>query len=143
MASAPLGLEIWHPQSPTVAMRCRDRLHELVKEEIEKKDSSTEEWKIAMKSSFNHMDNEQTKDEDNRFFCCLQGILLSSKGVCPLHPRFMLTPDRFLKGRKFDIKKTKHIGLRCFNGGKTLVLTLSWRKRLPKASLQERHSTRL
>ncbi|THG06723.1 hypothetical protein TEA_029506 [Camellia sinensis var. sinensis] len=47
--------------------------------------------------------------------------------VCPLHPRFMLTPDRFLKGRKFDIKKTKHIGLRCFNGGKTLVLTLSWR----------------
>ncbi|CAL5360653.1 unnamed protein product [Camellia sinensis] len=33
----------------------------------------------------------------------------------------------FLKGRKFDIKKTKHIGLRCFNGGKTLVLTLSWR----------------
>ncbi|GMP89278.1 hypothetical protein CsSME_00040922 [Camellia sinensis var. sinensis] len=39
-------------------MKCRDRLHELVKEEIEKKDSSTEEWKIAMESSFNHMDNE-------------------------------------------------------------------------------------
>ncbi|KAI8017612.1 Proteasome activator subunit 4 [Camellia lanceoleosa] len=41
-----------------VAMKCRDRLHELVKEEIEKKDSSTEEWKIAMESSFNRMDNE-------------------------------------------------------------------------------------
>ncbi|CAL5391460.1 unnamed protein product [Camellia sinensis] len=41
-----------------VAMKCRDRLHELVKEEIEKKDLSTEEWKIAMESSFNHMDNE-------------------------------------------------------------------------------------
>ncbi|THG03469.1 hypothetical protein TEA_022842 [Camellia sinensis var. sinensis] len=39
-------------------MKCRDRLHELVKEEIEKKDSSTEEWKIAMESSFNCMDNE-------------------------------------------------------------------------------------
>ncbi|GMP34781.1 hypothetical protein CsSME_00007512 [Camellia sinensis var. sinensis] len=39
-------------------MKCRDRLHELVKEEIEKKDSSTEEWKIAMESSFNRMDNE-------------------------------------------------------------------------------------
>ncbi|THG06842.1 hypothetical protein TEA_030024 [Camellia sinensis var. sinensis] len=41
-----------------VAMKCRDRLHELVKEEIEKKDSSTDEWKIAMESSFNRMDNE-------------------------------------------------------------------------------------
>ncbi|CAL5379339.1 unnamed protein product [Camellia sinensis] len=39
-------------------MKCRDQLHELVKEEIEKRDSSTEEWKIAMGRSFNHMDNE-------------------------------------------------------------------------------------
>ncbi|GMP94468.1 hypothetical protein CsSME_00043921 [Camellia sinensis var. sinensis] len=39
-------------------MKCRDQLHELVKEEIEKKDSSTEEWKIVMERSFNHMDNE-------------------------------------------------------------------------------------
>ncbi|GMP54422.1 hypothetical protein CsSME_00019605 [Camellia sinensis var. sinensis] len=31
---------------------------ELVKEEIEKKDSSTEEWKIVMERSFNRMDNE-------------------------------------------------------------------------------------
>ncbi|KAI8019918.1 putative protein phosphatase 2C 24 [Camellia lanceoleosa] len=41
-----------------VPMKCRDWLHELVKEEIEKKDSSTEEWKIAMERSFNRMDNE-------------------------------------------------------------------------------------
>ncbi|KAI8031761.1 putative protein phosphatase 2C 24 [Camellia lanceoleosa] len=41
-----------------VAMKCRDWLHELGKEEIEKKDSSTEEWKIAMERSFNRMDNE-------------------------------------------------------------------------------------
>ncbi|GMP49213.1 hypothetical protein CsSME_00016265 [Camellia sinensis var. sinensis] len=41
-----------------VAMKCRDRLHELVKEEIEKKDSSTEGWKVAMEKSFNRMDNE-------------------------------------------------------------------------------------
>ncbi|KAL7247470.1 hypothetical protein ACSBR2_002392 [Camellia fascicularis] len=39
-------------------MKCRDRLHELVKEEIEKKDSSTKEWKIAMERSFKRMDNE-------------------------------------------------------------------------------------
>lgn len=39
-------------------MKCRDQLHELVKEEIEKKDSSMEEWKIAMERSFNRMDNE-------------------------------------------------------------------------------------
>ncbi|KAI7993691.1 Nuclear poly(A) polymerase 1 [Camellia lanceoleosa] len=41
-----------------VPMKCRDWLHELVKEEIEKKDSSTEEWKITMERSFNRMDNE-------------------------------------------------------------------------------------
>ncbi|CAL5394458.1 unnamed protein product [Camellia sinensis] len=35
-----------------------DLLHELVKEEIDKKDSSTEEWKILMERSFNRMDNE-------------------------------------------------------------------------------------
>ncbi|KAI8015451.1 Serine/threonine-protein kinase CTR1 [Camellia lanceoleosa] len=39
-------------------MKCRHQLHELVKEEIEKKDSSTKEWKIAMERSFNRMDNE-------------------------------------------------------------------------------------
>ncbi|KAI8020982.1 putative serine/threonine-protein kinase SIS8 [Camellia lanceoleosa] len=39
-------------------MKCRDQLHELVKEEIEKKDSSTKEWKIAMERSFNRMENE-------------------------------------------------------------------------------------
>ncbi|CAL5330292.1 unnamed protein product [Camellia sinensis] len=75
-------------------MRCRDRLHELVKEEIEKKDSSMEEWKIAMKSSFNHMDNEgEPSFHLFGFIMChgataaralkslLQGILLSSKGI--------------------------------------------------------------
>ncbi|CAL5369317.1 unnamed protein product [Camellia sinensis] len=50
-----------------VAMKCRDRLHELVKEEIEKKDSSTEEWKIAMESSFNRMDNEVILCELDQF----------------------------------------------------------------------------
>ncbi|KAL7201539.1 hypothetical protein ACSBR1_033275 [Camellia fascicularis] len=39
-------------------MKCRDWLHELGKEEIEKKDSSTEEWKNAMERSFNRLDNE-------------------------------------------------------------------------------------
>ncbi|KAI7979218.1 Serine/threonine-protein kinase CTR1 [Camellia lanceoleosa] len=45
-------------------MKCRDQFHELVKEEIEKKDSSTKEWKIAMERSFNHMDNEAIKLAD-------------------------------------------------------------------------------
>ncbi|CAL5375860.1 unnamed protein product [Camellia sinensis] len=48
-------------------MMCRDRLHELVKEEIEKKDSSTEEWKIAMESGFNRMDNEVILCELDQF----------------------------------------------------------------------------
>ena len=38
-------------------MKCRDRLHELVKEEMEKEDES-KEWKNVMKRSFNRMDKE-------------------------------------------------------------------------------------
>ncbi|CAL5367809.1 unnamed protein product [Camellia sinensis] len=49
-----------------VAMKCRDQLHELVKEEIEKRDSSTEEWKIAMERSFNRMDNEVIARNDSK-----------------------------------------------------------------------------
>ncbi|CAL5408605.1 unnamed protein product [Camellia sinensis] len=49
-----------------VAMKCRDQLHELVKEEIEKKDSSMEEWKIAMERSFNRMDNEVIAWNDSK-----------------------------------------------------------------------------
>lgn len=40
-----------------VAMKCKDRLHELVKEELEKTEATTE-WKIAMERSFNRMDKE-------------------------------------------------------------------------------------
>ncbi|KAM7522342.1 hypothetical protein LguiA_012244 [Lonicera macranthoides] len=40
-----------------VAMKCRDRLHELVKEEMEKDDESSE-WKNVMERSFNRMDKE-------------------------------------------------------------------------------------
>ncbi|CAL5399538.1 unnamed protein product [Camellia sinensis] len=47
-------------------MKCRDQLHELVKEEIEKRDSSTEEWKIAMERSFNRMDNEVIARNDSK-----------------------------------------------------------------------------
>ncbi|CAL5435597.1 unnamed protein product [Camellia sinensis] len=53
-------------------MKCRDQLHELVKEEIEKKDSSTEEWKIAMERSFNRMDNEVIAR--NTAFCAPRNI---------------------------------------------------------------------
>ncbi|KAI7986267.1 hypothetical protein LOK49_LG14G01003 [Camellia lanceoleosa] len=55
-----IGSHTLRTKKEMVAMKCRDRLHELVKEEIEKKDSSTKEWKIAMESSFNRMDNEST-----------------------------------------------------------------------------------
>lgn len=40
-----------------VAMKCRERLHELVKEELESKDASTE-WRSAMERSFSRMDEE-------------------------------------------------------------------------------------
>ncbi|XP_057507447.1 probable protein phosphatase 2C 24 isoform X2 [Actinidia eriantha] len=40
-----------------VAMMCRDRLHEVVKEELENKEARTE-WKNAMVQSFNRMDKE-------------------------------------------------------------------------------------
>ncbi|CAL5363799.1 unnamed protein product [Camellia sinensis] len=53
-------------------MKCRDQLHELAKEEIEKKDSSTKEWKIAMERSFNRMDNEVIAW--NEVFCAPRNI---------------------------------------------------------------------
>ncbi|KAL6341178.1 hypothetical protein AAG906_032294 [Vitis piasezkii] len=42
-----------------VAMNCRDRMHELVREELENKDTCTESgWKNAMERSFSRMDKE-------------------------------------------------------------------------------------
>lgn len=40
-----------------MATKCRERLHELVKEELESKDASTE-WRSAMERSFSRMDDE-------------------------------------------------------------------------------------
>lgn len=40
-----------------VAMKCRDRLHELVKEELLNKEASLE-WQLAMERSFSRMDKE-------------------------------------------------------------------------------------
>lgn len=41
-----------------VATKCKERLHELVKEELENKDGSHEEWKHSMNRSFGRMDKE-------------------------------------------------------------------------------------
>ncbi|KAG6758306.1 hypothetical protein POTOM_038646 [Populus tomentosa] len=50
-----------------VAMRCRDRLHEIVKEEVEGfKEEKSVEWKETMKISYIKMD----KDVEN---CCVEG----------------------------------------------------------------------
>ncbi|KAL9388781.1 hypothetical protein Peur_017386 [Populus x canadensis] len=50
-----------------VAMRCRDRLHEIVKEEVEGfKEEKSVEWKETMKRSFIKMD----KEVEN---CCVEG----------------------------------------------------------------------
>ncbi|THG07827.1 hypothetical protein TEA_002052 [Camellia sinensis var. sinensis] len=53
-------------------MKCRDQLYELVKEKIEKKDSSTKEWQITMERSFNRMDNEVIAW--NEAFCAPRNI---------------------------------------------------------------------
>ncbi|GAB4831839.1 hypothetical protein Ancab_005853 [Ancistrocladus abbreviatus] len=41
-----------------VAMRCKDRMHAIIKEEIERESGSTMEWREAMKRSFSRMDRE-------------------------------------------------------------------------------------
>ncbi|XP_031286216.1 probable protein phosphatase 2C 24 [Pistacia vera] len=41
-----------------VAMRCRERLHELVKEELQNKGAEVTEWKGALERSFTRMDKE-------------------------------------------------------------------------------------
>lgn len=41
-----------------MATKCRDRLHELVKEELQIEESSSTEWKSAMEQSFRRMDKE-------------------------------------------------------------------------------------
>lgn len=41
-----------------VAAKCRERLHELVREELESKEQSSTEWKNAMERSFIRMDKE-------------------------------------------------------------------------------------
>lgn len=41
-----------------MATKCRERLHELVKEELESKEGSSTEWKTAMEQSFRRMDKE-------------------------------------------------------------------------------------
>ncbi|KAL5580919.1 hypothetical protein UlMin_013361 [Ulmus minor] len=41
-----------------VAMKCRERLHELVKEELERAKEASTEWKGAMERSFMRMDKE-------------------------------------------------------------------------------------
>lgn len=49
-----LNLEFFCDQ---VATKCRERLHELVREELESKEASSE-WKTAMERSFIRMDEE-------------------------------------------------------------------------------------
>ncbi|XP_043701317.1 probable protein phosphatase 2C 24 [Telopea speciosissima] len=41
-----------------VAKSCKERLHQLVKEEVENRETPTEEWKEAMERSFSRMDKE-------------------------------------------------------------------------------------
>lgn len=53
-----------------VAANCRDRLHELVKEELQKKSKISEEeeeWKYAMERSFMRMDKEASITLDKNF----------------------------------------------------------------------------
>lgn len=44
-----------------VAMKCKDRMHEIVKEEIEKNNEKSVEWKETMVTSFSRMDKDVTE----------------------------------------------------------------------------------
>ncbi|KAI7737590.1 hypothetical protein M8C21_024714 [Ambrosia artemisiifolia] len=44
-----------------VAMKCKDRMHEIVKEEVENCDKSSIEWKETMVNSFSRMDKDVTE----------------------------------------------------------------------------------
>lgn len=59
-----------------VAMRCKDRLHELVKEELEDKVVEFMDWKEAMERSFSSMDSEVV--------ACKEGVLLGASCRCEL-----------------------------------------------------------
>lgn len=59
-----------------VAMRCKDRLHELVKEELEDKVVESMDWKEAMERSFSSMDSEVV--------ACKEGVLLGASCRCEL-----------------------------------------------------------
>lgn len=51
-----------------VATKCKDRLHELVKEELEKREETTE-WKDAMEKSFIRMDKEVVAWDETVSYC--------------------------------------------------------------------------
>ncbi|THG14333.1 hypothetical protein TEA_021887 [Camellia sinensis var. sinensis] len=110
-------------------MKCRDRLHELVKEEIKKKDSSTEEWKIAMERSFNRMDNESIvvpkQSIRNSVFCKLKNSKLS-KSTSEYTRRSILT--RGVQTQKERPKRTSRHKNEYWGGIDTSGETTRWRK---------------
>ncbi|XVF19995.1 hypothetical protein REPUB_Repub11eG0159600 [Reevesia pubescens] len=78
-----------------VAVRCRERLHELVKEELE---CEKEDWKVAMERSFTRMDKEAIQWNESRdganCRCELQspeGNVVGSTAVVAI-----VTPDKIV-----------------------------------------------
>ncbi|GAB2299758.1 hypothetical protein Dimus_033811 [Dionaea muscipula] len=54
-----------------VAMKCKERMHEIVKEEIERERvGSTDQWKEAMERSFSRMDKEVVETAAGVVSCC-------------------------------------------------------------------------
>lgn len=80
-----------------VAMRCKARMHAIIKEEIESEGGSVEEWEPLMKRSFERMDKEVSGRPDGIQSCCrceLQSPQCDAVGSTAVVA--LVTPDKII-----------------------------------------------
>ncbi|KAL8171566.1 hypothetical protein V2J09_023370 [Rumex salicifolius] len=86
-----------------VAMRCKARMHAIIKEEIEKEGGSVEEWEPLMKRSFERMDKEVAERPDGLQSCCrceLQSPQCDAVGSTAVVA--LVTPDKIIVSNTGD-----------------------------------------